>query len=290
MAIRSSLFFLATLFSFAAFAQDSLFYRNGNVIVGQVLDIGLDAITYRITSSGEQVRVVVDRRELSRIHLNGGQTFVISSAQGPPSSANGRTSDIADRAPLKHAVSLDVIAPAFGHLTLGYEHVVAPHISAVASVGYIGLWNLDEYDKMFNSRGGTVTAGMKFILPRSAKQVHARGDAQPLVGWYLKPEILYGAWTAIEYIDEFVDPYYQYTTVKVKADYQSTALALSIGRQLYVGQHITFDIFGGIGYATQLRSGVQAGFQRMEYAFTHLYFGTTTPFMIRGGLRFGYAF
>ena len=44
MSIRIPLIALALSFATTAFAQDSLFYTNGTVIVGQVTEIGLDVI------------------------------------------------------------------------------------------------------------------------------------------------------------------------------------------------------------------------------------------------------
>lgn len=288
MPIRATLFALSGLAAFTAIAQDSLFYTNGTVIVGQVEEVGLNAVTYHTNSEGNQVRVVVDKQELSRVKLKGGQaySFISTTSEESYSAAfEGR----------KHALSLELIAPALNHLTIGYEQVLAPRISLVASAGYIGLWDRGTNDDVFNSKGGLVTAGVKFILPRSTKHTSSKGDVHPLAGWYLKPELMYSAWSSTSYYNDYYGPYYYYLPVEVKTSYASAALTLSIGRQLFLGEHITFDISGGLGYGTEWRDGkatqtVQHGSDRQEYAFTHAFFGNTSPLVMRGGLRFGYVF
>ncbi len=267
-----------------AYSQDSLFYTNGSVIVGQVEEIGLDQIRYRTNSAGNQVLIVVDKRDLASVKLQGGQTYTFGSA----ASADPRSEAFLTR---KHVLSLDMLAPALDHLTIGYEQVIGHRVSFVAKAGYIGLWDTDHYDDTFNSKGGLITAGLKFTLPRSTKRTPSSLDSHPLAGWYLRPEVMFSAWTSTDYFFFYTDQ----SQVMSRSDYTSAAVVLTIGRQLLLGGRFTFDICGGLGYGAQWRDGEATndgyyGWGRQEYSFTHAFFGETTPLVVSGGLRFGYVF
>ena len=266
-------------------SQDSLFYTNGSVIVGQVEEIGLDQIRYHTNSAGNQVLIVVDKRDLSSIKLKGGQvyTFGSTSTEGPYS---------AEFLSRKHVLSLDVLSPALDHVTVGYEQVLGRRVSFVAKAGYIGLWETNSSDDVFNSTGGLITAGVKFMLPSSAKRIPSARDGHPLSGWYLRSELVFSAWTRTRYYYSY---YYDPEPLPTTNDLTSAALILSIGRQVLLGERFTFDISGGFGYGAQWRDGkaTNNGFNdpgRQEYSFSHAFFGNASPLVVSGGLRFGYVF
>src|SRR6185436_16079434 len=102
---RIPLFAIAMVLTAMVSAQDSLFYRSGNVVIGQVEEIGLDQIRYRTNSAGSSVLIVVDKHDLVRIKLQGGQDYTFGPAimDGPYSAAFLKR---------EHALSLDVLAPA----------------------------------------------------------------------------------------------------------------------------------------------------------------------------------
>ena len=121
-----------------------------------------------------------------------------------------------------------------------------------------------------------------------------------MAGWYLRPELVYTAWKRTNYNHGFYDPYYQYPSydpVQTTTNFSSAALILSIGREVFLGEHVTFDISGGLGYGVQWRDGNSTGgnvyhstYYRQEYSYSHAFFGNTVPLVVSGALRFGYAF
>jgi hypothetical protein len=269
-------------------SQDSLFYTNGSVIVGQVEEIGLDQIRYHTNSAGNQVLIVVDRRDLAGIKLKGGQayTFGSTATEGPYSAAFLAR---------KRSLSLDVLSPALDHVTVGYEQGIGHRVSLAVKAGYIGLWETDSYDDTFNSKGGLITAGVRFTLPYSTKRIPSARDMHPLAGWYLQPEVVFSAWTRTYYNHYYYDPYFGTYPATTTDDYTSAALMLTIGRQVLLGERFTFDIFGGFGYGAQWRDGkaTNGGFDdpgRQNYAFSHAFIGNVSPLVVSGGLRFGYVF
>lgn len=265
-------------------SQDSLFYANGNIVLGQVEEVGLDQIRYRTNSAGNTVLIAVDKHELSRVKLQGGQEYVFDGAIGerPFSAAFLHR---------KREVSFDVLAPALEHITVGYEQAFGKHMGLVVKAGYIGLWETERYDDTFNSKGGLLSAGVKFMLPYSAKRIPSVREQHPLSGWYLRPEVVFSAWTHTRY---YYDYYYS-DPAKFKTDFTSAALILTVGRQILLGERFTFDISGGFGYGAQWENGqptndLRGSNSRQNYSFSHAFLGNVSPLVVSGGLRFGYVF
>lgn len=281
--------FLALLLVGEVHAQDSLFYYNGSIVVGQVEEIGIDQVRYRTNSAGNQVLVVVEKQELSRIKLKGGQDYAFDPSLGD----GGASREFLAR---KHAISIDALAPALDHITVCYQHVLGRRVSLSLRAGYIGLWDRNEYNDTFNSQGGLFVGGVTFKLPYTSKPSRSGRDAHPLSGWYLRPEIAFSAWTRTWYSYPYWDPYGGYPDPdEFKEDYTSAAFMLSIGRQTFLSEHLTFDFSGGLGYGAQWRDGKEtnAGHtseDRQEYSFSHAFFGESTPLVVNGGVRFGYVF
>lgn len=293
MSIRIPLIALAVSFAAPAFAQDSLFYTNGNVIVGQVTEIGLNVVKYRTNSDGHAVLIEVDKHDLAKVKLKDGQAYAFDQAHSevPYSEAFlGR----------KHVLSLDVVAPFLNHVMIGYEQLLGPRISLLVQVGYIGLWNGGlEINEMEDSKGGLLTAGVKFMLPRSAKRTALSNNVHPLASWYLAPELMFSTWTRTYEYPVYGKPYPHYLT-QVANEYSSAAIVLNVGREFFLGEHFTCDVNGGVGYGAEWCNGKAVDsstfvsdihtISRQDYAFTHRFIGSHSPLVVSGGLRLGYAF
>lgn len=282
--MRTLLLSLFSLSCSLAFAQDTLFYTNGKYVTGQVEEIGSEQVRYRTPSGGGSVLVVAEKREIARIKLQGGQEFNVAMA-------NEEKAPSAGFMKRKQAFSLDVLAPALNHATIGYERVVGERMNLVIKAGYIGL-GLWENRNYYNTKysGGLVKVGLKFILPRSPKRIPALRDKHPLAGWYLRPEIMVSIWSQGDYYGP-----HSFGPTEYRTDYSSAAFNLMLGRQIMLGEHCTFDLFGGIGYGAEWRgqafnnSGSYT-YNSETYAFSHVFLGSGTPLALSGGLMFGYAF
>jgi hypothetical protein len=266
-------------------AQDSLFYTNGQVIVGQVEEVGVDLVRYRTASAGTSVVIVAEKRDLRRVKLAGGQVFVFNNVSTDvPASAEFMAR--------KQAISLDVLAPALNHITMGYEMVVGRRVSLSLKAGYIGLWERDDYDDGLLDQGFLVKVGPRFILPPSSKRYTSAREQHPLAGWYLRPELLFSYWTRNSY--SYYGPYNWNNSTNRKTFYSSAALNVVIGRQVLLGERFTFDIHGGLGYGVQWINGESStdpySYNREQYAYSHAFFGQSSPLTGSGGMLFGYVF
>ena len=268
-------------------AQDTLFYTNGHKIAGHVEEVGVELVRYRTNSGTSSVLIVAEKRDLLRVKLEGGQEFVFENVSTDvPASAQFMAR--------KQVISLDVIAPALNHVTIGYERVIGVRTSFVAKAGYIGLWQRDRYYDERMDQGWLVKLGPKFILPPATKRYPSARKRHPLAGWYLKPELMFSYWTTIS--DRYYyDPVYNYGySERNRAYYSSAALNLVVGRQVLLGERWTFDLFGGLGYGVQWRNGSSTFnsyyYNQEEYSYSHAFFGSRSPLTGSGGMVFGYVF
>lgn len=286
MARRQLLSAVLLSISALANAQDSLFYTNGSFVVGQVEEVGLEAVRYRTFSGNNSVVVVAEKRDLARIKLHGGQEFVLNPMYADVIASDefmGRT----------HAISVDFIAPALNHLTFGYEQVIGPRMSLVVKAGYIGIGNYAESYNTIHTSGALGKVGIKFILPVSRRRIPNARDGHPLAGWYLKPELMASGWSSEQ---QFYD--YPYGSSTFRNDYFSVSLNMTVGRQVLLGERFTFDLFGGLGYGTQWKNGKQTAglgeiyynYDRQEYAYSHAFLGSRIPLTVSGGMMFGFLF
>ena len=266
-------------------AQDTLYYTNGNRIAGQVEEIGAEQIRYRTNSGSNSVVVVAEKRELEKVRLQNGQEFVYMArmdALTTPQEFNGR----------KNILSFDMVSPALSHVVMGYERVVGKHSSVQVKLGYIGLYNSNINISLWNSTGGMGKVGIKFFLPPSQSRIHPPKEYHPLVGWYLKPELSISAWSS-SYDRYYYDPFYTTDMTRVTENHTSVALHVMVGRQVLLGNRVTFDIFGGAGYGVRWTNGQLSNDLNSDnalYSFSHTFLDRTVPFSLSGGMMFGVLF
>ena len=269
-------------------AQDTLIYLNGERIVGKVQEIGIGSVRYSTNSGPNEVVVVSDRNELQRVVLHSGQRFEMNST--PASAPN------AAFLARKDQISVDILAPALDHATIGYERVLGRHVNLRVQFGYIGLWRSHDDTERLLNKGWLLRVAPKFSLPRGAGRHASSRDMHPFAGWYLSPELLVSYWSEPQIHYEYQEPYWEPLEMQVRRIFHSSAaLNLTIGRQVMLGERFTFDIHGGLGYGVRWINGVATGgidrrYSDDQYQFSHVFLGDRTPLSASGGLSFGYIF
>jgi hypothetical protein len=232
--VPSAFCFLGSL----SIAQDTLVYVNGNRIVGTVEEIGLDQVRYHTNSAGNQVAIVVPKSELQRVKLAGGQEIMLSSAQA------GSSRMVATH---RNAIKLDFLAPALNHFVVGYEHSLKDRMNLEVHAGIIGLGAYGDYR---DQHGFMARAGVKFIMRTRRGKTGGFLDEGPLGGFYLRPALMVSAWRRD--ITYYTGSYpYPVQLAQRSANFTSAALNVEVGRQYVLGQHITFDMYIGLGYGAQ---------------------------------------
>jgi len=274
---------LASLSSLSATAQDSLFHINGSVMVGTVEEIGVSTVRYRAQSGDHAVLVTVERSELARVKLASGQDFewVRLSLD-----AKGRA-----MVGTKNHIAFDVMAPALNHVTIGYQRVIDQHVSLSVKAGYIGLYDRGRNGSIYQvHNGGLLKLGLNLRLPNGNKRGATLQQLHPLMGWYVRPEIVVSLWRQDHYL---YDPYW-YTSQTSSANYMSGAFLFNVGGQWLLSNRITFGLYGAAGYGFQFVNGDQVdsgyAFAREAYAYSHAHLGEYTPLVASGGMMVGVLF
>lgn len=70
-----TLIFLLSVFFLGAHAQDVLVRKNGSIIEGKVVEVGVDKVLYKISKEADAANFVVRKNELLRIEFGNGQTI-----------------------------------------------------------------------------------------------------------------------------------------------------------------------------------------------------------------------
>lgn len=274
---------LAALGGLNATAQDSLFHINGSVMAGTVEEIGVSTVRYRAQSGDHAVLVTVERSELARVKLASGQDFewvrLSLDAQGRAMVGT------------KNHIAIDLIAPALNHVTIGYQRVIDEHVSLSVKAGYIGLYDRGRNGSVYQVHsGGLLKLGLNLRLPNPQRRIATLQQLHPLMGWYVRPEIVVSAWRQDHY---HYEPY-SYTMQTTSADYLSGAFLFNVGGQWLLSNRITFGLYGAAGYGFQLVDGDQVdsghAFAREAYAFSHAHLGEYTPLVASGGMMVGVLF
>ncbi|MBX2979773.1 MAG: hypothetical protein KF905_10795 [Flavobacteriales bacterium] len=197
----------------------------------------------------------------------------------------------------RNVVSMDILAPALDHATIGYERKISDGTALRVKLGYIGLWRSEVPSERILRRGWLLRAGPKFKLPESMKKYPALRSRHPLAGWYMSPELLF-SYYADPHMQQFhsITPFGPWSSSIAYTYRASAAINLTLGHQLMLGQHITCDIHGGLGYGVRWANGVAvimntySASGEENYKYSHAFLGLNTPLCASAGVSFGYLF
>ncbi len=132
-------FLLSVIFT-AVHGQDVLVRKNGSVIEGKVVEVGIDKVLYKISQEANAANFVVRKNELLRIEFGNGQTIWFDKRRGRSSEriseqANERNSPMVQDEPMgRNKVDFSAFkaldsGPGFG---ISYERILDKN-------GYFGL-------------------------------------------------------------------------------------------------------------------------------------------------------
>lgn len=289
MKTRILLIIASIIPAYLTFAQDTIRYVNGNIMIGQVEEIQRDMVRFRTASAGNSVVISAEKKDLQWVHLAGGQQFKFGTEA---------VNDSLSKRFLKrlNIVSFDLFAPALDHVTLGYERMLNPGTSLVFKVGKIGVWNTGGDGQALVNQGVLFKLGTRLMLPKSLPHNAGLHGRHPLVGWYLRPEVMFSYWVNTEFQDLYSHIGYPYMEQRnVRKFLSSAAVNLVFGGQFFIGDRVCVDIYTGMGYGLSWRNGVVQSdvrnySDRANYSFSHAFFTSGSPLCVSGGALLGYAF
>ncbi|HMC97875.1 MAG TPA: hypothetical protein VKG92_09485 [Flavobacteriales bacterium] len=281
LAIVSLLCVGRTLLAQEAAGVDTIFFQNGTRIVAHVDEIGLDEVKYQLP--GENMRVSVARTEVARMVMHTGRAVTFRD--------DAMSVSYSDRVlAKKHAVKMEVLSLALDHLTLGYEQVLKPWMNLEGRVSYIGVGNANMKDQ---STGLMIAGGIKF-LARPDHVMRGMKMSHPLQGRYVKPEILFNAFTVTSHSWKETNVWtgsISAGTVPRHTRYTNMAFNIILGKQRFLGNGVTFDTWVGIGYGIQTVHGEDASDEAQKpYCYSHSLCGKELPIALSAGMTLGIAF
>ena len=232
--------FILSLSSYALHAQDLIYKKNKDVILGKILEIGVDEIKYKDFKNLDGPTISIAKSELQKIKMeNGKETYFTDEFNNANNYADNK----------KNAIKIDFLAPMFGQFTLGYERSLKPGASVEFQLGLIGL-GVNNYSNFGASCSGAfVRAGYKFI---KSPDFYLKGMryAHILKGSYVKPEITFGQCTE-NYPGKSSYNYSTGGTTYATGASQSVsigAIMLDFGKQWVMNDFFIVDYFVGFGY------------------------------------------
>ena len=280
-------YFLITAFFLlgtASLAQDTIYYRSGEVKLGKVVEIGLDDIKYH--NPGQETPVMtVDKNDLRKVVMSDGT--ILRFEEDPL--------DLAPTAKgLKktRAIKIEFFAPLTNDFAFCFEHLIKKGMSLEYKLGIVGV-GVGADDE--TASGLWVKTGIKFF---NSPEYYKRGmkRSHPLRGGYIKPEIIFSRFSVREiYYSNFSGwfsptPQIKYTK---NVDYTSYAVNLVFGKQSVLGETVTLDYYLGFGYGgVHGEEDLDPNFDFFDrtYFYSHSFLGEDFPLSISGGVTLGILF
>lgn len=268
--LLSTVFLL--LLSIALFAQtpvrDTIFTRNGSLILCKVREIGTSEIKYIQPEINPDVLIAISKSKVERIIYSNGVEQQFERDQIETIEENSEDLFAMQR---KSAVKIDFLGLAVNTLNLTYERCLRPGRSVEFSVGGIGLgFGLKDE----NAAGVLLKGGYKFA---KNPDYYLKGMryAHILKGKYLKLELDFASYK-VEAQRDFFENREKYTVTKF-------AFLIVAGNQWILENSFLIDVYAGVGLGTNNLDDNDLSY---PYGFATL--GDEFPMAFSCGIRIGF--
>ena len=250
---------------------DSIYTRNGKIIVGKVKEIGTTEIKYTLPQISEDVINVISKDEVEKIVYPNHQTQIIESESLKNETIENNSQELF-QTQRKNALKIDFLAIAANTLTLTYERCLQPGRSVEFSGGFIGTGIGLQEEK---ASGILLKGGYKFAR-NPDYYIKGMRYAHILKGAYIKLEFDFASYSVEGYRDIFEFSKERYNNTK-------WAFLLVFGDQWVFNDKLLVDVYSGIGIGdNSLKENVDSTY---PYGFATL--GDEFPLAMSLGLRLG---
>lgn len=219
-------------------AADTIFKKNKEVLLVKITEIGLDEVKYKPIVNPNNVVLVIEKTEISKIVFANGlvQTFADPLKDKSVYADNHRNN-----------LKFNFLSPMGDRAHFNWEHSIKPGMSYEVGLNFIGLGK--RYG-IYTPMGATVNAGFRLYRMPDMK---SRSDRYTHVmnGSYIQPTFVFGMTSNSyrRYNDNYSYPYNSsYTIAKENTSY--FMFFLNFGKQFIFANRISFDMNFGIGYGT----------------------------------------
>ena len=232
------LFFVCATVAKSQSATDTIFKKNGEVMLVKITEVGIDEIKYKPLYNPNDIILAIEKSLVLKIIFSNGIVQIIEDPQNSPSSyADNR----------KNAIKFNYLSPLSSRAHLNFEHSIHPGFSYVVGLNLIGL-GLPEGRE--TPVGATINGGVRlYRLP----DMKSRSDrySHLMNGSYFEPSFVFGL-TQHGYTSyQFDDVNYQRYNLKNETAINGYfAFFLNLGKQFVFANRICLDMNFGIGYGT----------------------------------------
>jgi hypothetical protein len=258
--------------------------KNNAQYLGKVLEIGLSEIKFKDALNHDGPIVVLPKSDVKKIKYASGNEIIFKK---DPYEINQEIL-VRDKT---HAIKFEFLSPVRNNIAFSYEHMLKVGTNLETKLGVIGVgFNNDDLE---DARGVYFKAGVKFLTSKNEYYVEGLKYVHALKGFYIKPEIIFNTYSVTQKYYNYSNTY-PWTTTTHEADikYVNYAVNIVLGRQYLLGNIMTFEYYGGIGYGHQERSTDVINWVD-EYlnfsSFSHVYLGPSS-LILTGGITLGVIF
>lgn len=219
--------------------KDSIFFVNGDTLVGSVLKADDDQVIFSIKNGENHRTIYSEKNEINLVVLSNGQIISYSDRTRKVKRISPlqqkRLSNYTEDQHLK-VFKLNATGLIFNTIEFGKEKLLQPNQSIE---GYAGLILLGRHP--FHEFGLNLRFGYKWILFKDYEK-KPNHRLNPLDGFYVKPELLF-SYIVINRPEE---------SERYWDEHQSTiyGFALNIGYQIVSSKGFVLDAFVGYGAGT----------------------------------------
>lgn len=207
------------------FAQDRIIKTDLKEILCKVTEIGVTEIKYKKAENLDGPTYTIKKSEVKKIIFENGTEEIMEQSALTIVPAKNRN--------FKRAITTRPFSPLFNHLSLGYQQALSASRAFIAEVGLIGKGVGDGREDVTGAYGR-----IGFRLKRTPEVVMEGMEwGYNLAGVYLQPEITYSSFSSSGG-GVFTN----------SGSFISSAFLLTLGKQMIVGDIVTFDWSGSFGY------------------------------------------
>lgn len=244
---------LMTVTSSLSAQSDTLFTRNQGKIACKINEINESEIKYHLADNLNGPLFIMDKNSVTRYVLSNGYSELVRRDELMVENEH------ADIIKNRRAVKIHPFGAAFNHISIAYEDVIKVGMNLDVEAGYINSSITNNNSSVLSGRisenpfysGAYIKPGVKFFL---GNDLNVKGSkyAHPLKGRYIKLDLAYSFvnYQDIEYVlyDRASN-----TTFTISTDLKTTAYGgfVNYGRQLILGNMLTFEYYAGIGFTGQ---------------------------------------
>jgi len=247
-------------------AKDAISLSLDEVMVVEIIELGIDEIKYRPYNYPDSPIIVIDKSKVVKAVTKYGKVYTFN---------DGFNNDDLYKMQRKNAIKFGLFSPLVTTFQFGYERSIKPGQSIEVTVGIIGF-GADPAE--INPGGAYLKAGFKFI---NSPDYYIKGMrySHILKGGYAKPELVFS------FFSRDIPTYNFYgESRKNRENVAAAALMINLGKQWIYSDVFLIDIFFGVGF------GISNSKSGWDYYYAYTGGNDVFPLALSAGFKMGFLF